>query len=151
MKIHISLFIIMKREILNGKFKKKKWFLLCSLSIFNENKMLFCPSWSCTIICIIWFTALCKELIKLTWVFSRSFSKPCASFSMLDARWNLFYLLRSFLKIKEKVQHTIKLSPLKVNVRLKSKRKVSLQLLLWKKIPCALSCKFSCHNLYLWL
>ena len=36
----------------------------------------------CTIICII-FTSICKKLVKLTWVFSRSFSMPCASFSML--------------------------------------------------------------------
>ena len=25
-----------------------------------------------------------QELVQLTWVFSRSFSKPCASFSMID-------------------------------------------------------------------
>ena len=39
---------------------------------------------SLTINCIIWFTSLCKKLVKLTWVFSRSFSMPCASFSLLD-------------------------------------------------------------------
>ena len=45
--------------------------------------MLFCPSWSCTLIyCIIRFTSLCKNF-SLTCVFSRSFSMPCASFSML--------------------------------------------------------------------
>ena len=48
----------------------------------TKKMLLFCPSWSCTIICII-FTSLCKKLVKLTWVFSRSFSMPCASFSML--------------------------------------------------------------------
>ena len=43
----------------------------------------------CTIICII-FTSLCKKLVKLTWVFSRSFSMPCASFSMVDVKhWEL--------------------------------------------------------------
>ena len=36
-----------------------------------------------TIICII-FTSLCKKLVKLTWVFSRSFLMPCTSFSMHD-------------------------------------------------------------------
>ena len=37
----------------------------------------------CHLVRIIWFTSLCKKLVKLTWVFSRSFSRPCASFSML--------------------------------------------------------------------
>ena len=54
--------------------------------------LLFCPSWSCTIIyCIIRFTSLCKNFL-LTWNFSRSFSMPCASFSMLDGpikHWTL--------------------------------------------------------------
>ena len=57
-----------------------------ALVIFLINRkqyimLLFCPSWSCTIICWInRFTSLCKNLF--TWVFSRSFS--CASFSMLN-------------------------------------------------------------------
>ena len=33
---------------------------------------------------VLFCTSLCKKLVKLTWVFSRSFSMPCASFSMLD-------------------------------------------------------------------
>ena len=35
------------------------------------------------IYCIIRFTSLCKNF-TLTWVFSRSFLMPCASFSVLD-------------------------------------------------------------------
>ena len=35
----------------------------------NRILLLFCPSWSCTIICII-FTSLCKNLVKLTLISS---------------------------------------------------------------------------------
>ena len=64
--------------------------LLEPLSLFvysrynDGNMLLFRPSWSCTIIyCINRFTSLCKNF-SFTWVFSISFSMPCASFSMLD-------------------------------------------------------------------
>ena len=58
--------------------------------------LFFCPSWSCTIICYInRFTSLCKNLFNLLeWVFGRSFSMPCASFSMLDSpgwKWYTWY------------------------------------------------------------
>ena len=58
---------------------KSKTFLSYNLSVI----LLFCPSWSCIILCSInRFTSLCKNLF--TRVSSRSFPMLCASFSMLD-------------------------------------------------------------------
>ena len=52
------------------------------MSILSVNEITSFYVLFCTIICII-FTSLCKKLVKLTWVFSRSYMQ-CASFSMLD-------------------------------------------------------------------
>ena len=57
----------------------------CQNSKNCPNMLIFCPSWSCTIIYyIIIFTSLCNIFTYVLEVFSRSFSMPCASFSMLD-------------------------------------------------------------------
>ena len=56
---------------------------------FLQLLLLFCPSWSCTIICCInLFTSLCKKLVRLTWVFSRSFSMPTFCHPPYSIRWS---------------------------------------------------------------
>ena len=52
--------------------------------------LLFCPSWSCTIICII-FTSLCKNLVKLTWVLAEAFRCHGHRFHLSQTDLNSYY------------------------------------------------------------
>ena len=74
-------------EVLGDQAFHPNMYLLCTNAIIL---LLFCPSWSWTITYIVLIDSLHFTIQELfTYLsFSRSFSIPCASFSMLDGQFH---------------------------------------------------------------
>ena len=85
------IFSCFMRICLFRKYGIEHFHIICQIVM-----LLFCPSWSCTIIsCFNWFTSLCKNLFNLLEFLAEAFQCHCHHFQCLTVLVELQLLLKT--------------------------------------------------------